>query len=81
MGAAKRDKTEVVNYLLIMGANTEVLSSNGFIAIEYAILSGFYETTLMIFQKMKSKELKHPLDYEDLGKRFLYRYVNYKVFV
>ena len=64
-----------------MGANTDIVSSNELIAVEYAILSGFYETALMIFQKMKGKDLKHPLDYEDLGKKFFYRYVNYKVFV
>jgi hypothetical protein len=49
MGAAKRDKIQIVRYLLTMGANTDLLSSNGMIAVEFAILAGFYETALMIF--------------------------------
>lgn len=49
MGAAKRDKIEIVRYLLTMGANTEVLNSNGLLAVEFAILGGFYETALVIF--------------------------------
>jgi hypothetical protein len=64
MGAAKRDKTDVVKYLLVMGANPDTISLSGLIAVEYALLPGFYETALVIFQKMKLRELKHPLDYE-----------------
>ena len=30
---------------------------------------------------MKNKQLKNPLDYEEIGKQFLYRYVNYGIFV
>jgi hypothetical protein len=64
MGAAKRDHIELVRYLLSMGADPEKVSSCGLIAVEYSLLSGFYETSLVIFERMKKKELKHPLDYE-----------------
>ena len=30
---------------------------------------------------MKTKELKSPLDYDEIGKQFLYRYVNYAIVV
>ena len=49
MGAAKRDHIEVVRYLLTMGAETDKVSGCGLLAIEYAILGGFYETALTIY--------------------------------
>lgn len=49
--------------------------------VEYAILGGFYQTALIIYERMKNKELKDFLDYEQLGRSFYYRYVNYMVFV
>ena len=49
--------------------------------VEYAILGGFYQTALIIYERMKNKELKDFLDYEQLGHSFYYRYVNYMVFV
>jgi hypothetical protein len=30
---------------------------------------------------MKDKDLKNFLDYEDLGRQFYYRYVNYHIFI
>lgn len=81
MGAAKRDHIEVVRYLLSMGADTEKVSSSGLIAVEYSILAGFYEVSLAIFERMKKKELKHPLDYEEIGIIYSYRYVNYHIFL
>lgn len=81
MGASKRDHIQVVRYLLKMGADTEAVSGSGLLPVEYAILSGFYDTALTIFERMKTKELKHPIDYQELGIKFNYRYVNYKVFV
>lgn len=81
MGAAKRDHIEIVRYLLTMGADPDKVSGCGLIPVDYAILSGFYEVALVIFERMKGKALKHPLDYEELGFQYNYRYVNYKVFV
>ena len=81
MGAAKRDHVETVRYLLTMGADTSIVSSCGLLPVEYAILGGFYQTALIIYEKMKNKELKNFLDYETLGNDFYYRYVNYHIFV
>lgn len=55
MGAAKRDHTQIVRYLLTMGADTSKVSACGLLAIEYAILNGFYETALVIYERMKEK--------------------------
>lgn len=41
-----------------------MVSGCGLLAVEYALLAGLYETALVIFERMKNKELKHPLDYE-----------------
>lgn len=49
MGAAKRDQIELVRYLLTMGADSDLVSGNGFRAIDYAILAGFYEVALLLF--------------------------------
>ena len=49
--------------------------------VEYAILGGFYETALTIYERMKNKDLKNFLDYEELGQNFFYRYVNYNIFL
>ena len=46
-----------------MNADTEIVSSVALMAVDYAILGGFYPTALIILEKMKSKELKHHLDY------------------
>jgi hypothetical protein len=81
MGAAKRDHLDTVRYLLTMGADTAQVSGSGLLAVEYAILNGFYETALTIYERMKQKDLKDFLDYEQLGRQFNYRYVNYLVFL
>jgi ankyrin repeat protein len=43
MAAAKRDRDEIVRYLLEKGANPDVISISGFTALDYAILQGNYE--------------------------------------
>lgn len=35
----------------------------------------------MIYEKMKEKDLKDYSEYEELGNKFQYRYVNYKLFL
>lgn len=81
MGAAKRNQTGVVRYLLTMGANPDCVSGCGLKAIEYSILAGFYESAQVLYEKMKDRDLKEVADYEQLGAQFQYRYVNYKIFL
>ena len=50
MGAAKRDHLEVVRYLLTMNANADFVSGCGLKAVEYAILGGFYEVALIVYE-------------------------------
>jgi hypothetical protein len=38
-----------------MGADTETVSNSALLPVEFAILSGFYETALTIFERMKKK--------------------------
>ena len=58
MGAAKRDHLAVVRYLLTMNANTDFVSGCELKAVDYAILAGFYEVALPIYEHMKHRELK-----------------------
>jgi hypothetical protein len=81
IGAVKRNKGNVVRYLLSLNANADEISGCALKAIDYAILAGFYEVALLVYEKMKTQDLKDSLDYEQLGKQFHYRYVNYKVFL
>ena len=80
MGAAKRDHLAVVRYLLTMNANTDFVSGCELKAVDYAILAGFYEVALPIYEHMKDRELKETHAYQQMGKQFHYRYVNYEVF-
>lgn len=81
MGAAKRDQLEVAEYLLKKEADTEKVSNSGFRAIDYAILMGFYEMALLIYQKMKNKEVKDSLEYYNLTVQHKTRYVNFDMFL
>lgn len=49
---------EVVKYLLKSKADPEIVSGCGLKAVEYAILQGFYEVALLIYESMKEKDLK-----------------------
>lgn len=79
MGAAKRGHIQVVRYLLSMNASTDFISGCDLKAIDYPILAGFYDISLMIYERMKEKQLKTADQYRDLGKMYLYRYVNYEM--
>lgn len=60
MAAAKRDRNEIVRYLLEKGANPDVISTSGFTALDYAILQGNYECAQELFGKGKIMKPKNP---------------------
>lgn len=60
MAAAKRDKLEVVQYLLEHDANSDLISSTGLTALDYSILQGNYECALEINKKVKVTKIKNP---------------------
>lgn len=49
MGAVKRYRTEIVEYLLSKGANAEIVSNSGLHVLDYAILQGLYDISLIIY--------------------------------
>ncbi len=55
--AAKRNKLEIVRYLLAQKADADFLSSEGFLAIEYSILNGFYAVSQLILEAMTDKKI------------------------
>ena len=63
MAAAKRDKLEVVQYLLQHEANPDIISKTGLTALDYAILQGNYECALEINKKVKVTKMKNPYEY------------------
>lgn len=79
IGAVKKCKPEMVRYLLAVDASPEELSGSGLRPLDYAVLHGFYEIALALYQRMQEKALRDRLDYEALGSQFHYRYVNYAV--
>ena len=81
IGAIKKDKIELVRYLLACNADADLVSGSGLKPIDYAVLAGFYEIALIVSEKMKELDVKDYLDYEMLGTKFQYRYVNYQVFL
>ena len=58
MAAAKRDQIPAIKYLLERGADANLVSKNNLKAIQYAILPGFYEAGLLLWEKTDDKELK-----------------------
>ena len=77
----KRNHLHLVRYLLDKGANPEHKTNQGLLVIEYAILQGLYEVALMIYEKIKHKELRNHVEYREIALKHKYRYVNYKVFL
>lgn len=60
MGAAKRDKLELVQYLLAHDCNADVISQTALTALDYAILQGNYECAVEISRKVKVTRPKTP---------------------
>jgi hypothetical protein len=44
-------------------------------------LAGFYEAALIVYEKMKTHDLKEATEYEIMGKKYQYRYVNYEIII
>lgn len=49
VGAIKRNRLEIAQYLLKKGADPTIITNCGLIAIDYAVLQGFYELSLMLY--------------------------------
>ena len=81
MAAAKRDKLDLVEYLLDHDANADIISSTGLNALDYAILQGNYECALAINQRMKVTKIKSPYEYFNLCYKYKYRWVDYEIVV
>ena len=77
----KRNHLHLVRYLLDKGANPEHKTNQDLLVIEYAILQGLYEVSLMLYEKIKHKELRNHAEYREIALKHKYRYVNYKVFL
>ena len=81
MVACKRNHKEIVRYLLGQGADVNLNGPTNLATIDYAILPGHYEVALMLYERIKDKELKSVPEYEDISETNLYRYVNYEIFL
>lgn len=62
--AARRNHTHIVKYLLERGADVNVVTPVGLSTLEYALLPGFYEISLLIYQRVKDKELRSAEEYQ-----------------
>jgi hypothetical protein len=71
----------MVRLLLVFNANPNEVSGSGLKPVDYAILGGFYDIALVIYERMEGQELKEAFEYEMLGTKHHYRYVNYRVFL
>lgn len=65
--------------------NCVVFQQDGiaFTCIDFAILGGHYEIGHYIFNRIdhKLKNLRNVKEYELLGKKYMYRYVNYEMVI
>lgn len=44
----------MIRYLLSCNANADNVSKSGLYPVDYAILAGFYEAALLVYEKMKN---------------------------
>jgi ankyrin repeat protein len=49
IASAKRNRLELVQYLLSKNSDSAIYSKCALIALDYAILQGFYEVALVLF--------------------------------
>lgn len=81
MAAAKRDKYEILCYLLSKDANPDVISPTGLTALDYAILQGNYECAKELNHKAKLTQPKNPFEYFSIAHKYKYRFVDYEIVV
>lgn len=81
IGAVKKGRVEIVEYLISKGCSVDTISKCGLTALDYSILQGFYDVSLIIYEASSSSGLKEDFEYKDLAKKYKYRYVNYAVFI
>jgi hypothetical protein len=81
MAAAKRDKPEMVSYLLAAGSNPDVISPTGLTALDYAVLQGNYECAMEVSKKVKVTHLKNPYEYFSISYKYKYRWLDYEIIV
>ena len=81
MAASKRDKLEVLEYLLKNDANPDIISSTGLTALDYAILQGNYECAYELNKKVKVTKMKNPYEYFTICYKYKYRWVDYEIVV
>lgn len=77
MAAAKRDKPEMVRYLLDHNCNPDVISPTGLTALDYAILQGNYLCAQHIHSNLKVTKAKSPFEYYHIAYKYKYRFVDY----
>ena len=53
--SVQRNHKEIIRYLLERGADVNIVSPSGLSAIEYAILPGYYEVALLLYERIKNK--------------------------
>lgn len=80
IGATKRNRLEVVKYLLSKNSDLKVESKSGLNALDYAVLQGLYPLALELYQSCEEL-IKPAEEYESLGRKYKYRYVNYSLFL
>lgn len=49
MAAVKRNRIEIVKYLISNKADLSIISGSALNAIDFAILQGFYEISLLLY--------------------------------
>ena len=81
MGAAKRDKLTMVEFLLANGCDTDIISPTGLTALDYAVLQGNYECAQAIHNKAGKTKPKSSYEYFDLAFRYKYRWVDYEIII
>ena len=68
-----------MRYLAEKGANTDIISSAGFTALDYAILQGNYECALELYGRGKVMKPKNPYEYFHIAYKYRYRFVDYEI--
>ena len=79
--AVKRKNLNIVKLLIEKGADPNYKNDKQLSAIDYAILPGYYNIAAYLYTKIDDKTLKDEEEYEEIAKKYHYRYVNYQRFL